>query len=179
MIHKILEWFASFRKLQAPDLVDYVSEQCLILIRHYESMRLDAYIDAVGVVTIGYGDTGPHVNMGDTITTEEAEKRLRRRLDGEFVPGVLMAIHSLPKQNELDAMASLAYNIGVGAFSGSTLVKKYNAGDKQGAANEFVRWDKAGGKALKGLQRRRHAERYVFLGWPAHQAIEQSLRDFP
>ncbi|KQD16250.1 lysozyme [Acinetobacter baumannii] len=66
-------------------------------------------------------------------------------------------------QNQFDALVSLAYNIGSGAFKGSTLLKLLNKGDYKGAADQFLVWNKAGGKVMKGLVRRREAERALFL----------------
>ena len=173
MIQALMDWLESlFRKSHPLDVepVDFVSSECLVLIKHYEGVSLTAYRDPVGILTIGYGDTGSHVRHGDSITMQEADDRLRRRLDGEFVPGVLAALTREPKQCELDAMVSLAYNTGTGAFAGSTLVKMYNAG-AAGVADQFLRWDKAKGKSLLGLRRRRAAERMVFLGQRAADAI--------
>lgn len=140
-----------------------VSPAGIRLIKHYEGLSLKAYRDIVGVWTIGYGDT-ENVTPGMVITEAEAQKRLSNRINRDFLPGVLAAITRKPEQFELDAMVSLAYNVGVGAFRGSTLVKLFNAGDMQGAADQFPRWDKAGGKSVKGLRRRRAAERAMFMG---------------
>lgn len=74
-------------------------------------------------------------------------------------------------QYQFDAMACLAYNIGAAAFANSTLVRLFNAGDIQLAADQFLRWDKAGGKSVKGLRRRRAAERALYLGETADKAI--------
>lgn len=176
MISALMAWLESlFRKshpMDEKEPVDHISQNCVELIKYYEGVRLTAYRDAVGIITIGYGDTGSHISMGDTITLDEAEARLQRRLDGEFVPGVLNAINREPRQCELDAMVSLAYNIGTGAFARSTLVKMYNDGDTAGAAEQFLRWDKAGGVSLLGLRRRRASERLLFLGHSIHDAIE-------
>lgn len=147
-----------------------ISETGLTVLKHYEGCRLRAYRDAVGVWTIGYGDT-ENVTEGMVINQQEAEDRLERRLDREFEPGVRAAITAAMRQEQFDAMVCLAYNIGVGAFANSTLVKLFNAGDIQLAADQFLRWDKAGGKSLKGLRRRRAAERALFLGANAAQAI--------
>ena len=176
MIKSIVHWLNSlFHKShpfdQDPEPVDFVSDDCIRLIKHYEGVSLTAYRDPVGIPTIGFGETGPHVKMGMTITSEQAEQMLQRRLDNEFVPGVLSVLNREPLQCELDAMVSLAYNIGVGAFRKSTLVNMYNDGDVQGAADQFIRWDKAGGKSMLGLRRRRAAERMVFLGQTAADAI--------
>src|SRR5690606_4040219 len=100
-----------------------------------------------------------------------ADQLLRQRLENEFVPGVLSAITRSVAQYELDAMVDLAYNIGVGAFQGSTLVRKFNAGDTDGAADEFLRWNRSGGRVLLGLRRRRKADRCLFLGTTAAEAI--------
>jgi lysozyme len=147
-----------------------ISDDGLTVLKHYEGCRLRAYRDSVGVWTIGYGDT-ENVTEGLVITQQEAEDRLERRLDRDFEPGVRAAITAPMRQEQFDAMVCLAYNIGVGAFSNSTLVKLFNAGDIQLAADQFLRWDKAGGKSLKGLRRRRAAERALFLGANAAYAI--------
>lgn len=175
MISALMVWLESlFRKshpMDEKEPVDHISQNCIELIKYYEGVRLTAYRDPVGIITIGYGDTGSHIRIGDTITLDEAEARLQRRLDGEFVPGVLNVINRELRQCELDAMVSLAYNIGTVAFARSTLVKMYNNGDTAGAAEQFLRWDKAGGKSLLGLRRRRAAERLLFLGQSAADAI--------
>jgi len=147
-----------------------ISETGLTVLKHYEGCKLTAYRDSVGVLTIGWGDT-QKVTEGMTITQEEADDRLERRLGRDFEPGVKAAIQAHMKQEQFDAMVCLAYNIGVGAFAKSTLAKRFNAGDVQGAADEFLRWDKAGGKSLKGLRKRRAAERALFLGANAAYAI--------
>lgn len=141
------------------------------LIRHYEGLRLTAYKDAVGIWTIGYGDTGPDVVSGLSITKQEAEQRLARRLAREFEPGVHQALTRAPTQWQFDAMVSLAYNVGVRNVQGSTLVKRFNEGKELEAANQFPVWQNAGGRSLKGLRRRRAAERAFFLG----EGIAKSL----
>ncbi|MVW80162.1 glycoside hydrolase family protein [Bordetella sp. 02P26C-1] len=144
----------------------------LAVLKHYEGCKLTAYRDSVGVWTIGYGHTGPEVRAGLVWTQQQAEDALRDRLAREFVPGVLKVIKRSMRQCELDAMVDLAYNIGVGAFHGSTLVRLVNAGDTVGAADEFLRWVNAGGKPLLGLRRRRTADRALFLGATAQEAIK-------
>lgn len=140
-----------------------VSAAGISLIKHFEGLRLEAYTDPAGVLTIGYGDT-TNVTRGMVITEDEAVERLTRRLATEFVPGVIAAIQRPMTQGQLDAMVSLVYNIGVGAFASSTLARKFNEGDVQGASSEFVRWKFAGGRELAGLRKRRAAERAVFDG---------------
>ncbi|WP_368641785.1 lysozyme [Castellaniella ginsengisoli] len=147
-----------------------ISPDGMALIKHYEGCRLMAYRDAVGIWTIGYGDT-QNVQPGLTITQAEADQRLLSRLAAEFVPEVLAAAGA-PSQCQLDAMVSLAYNIGTGAFARSTLVRLFRGGDTAGAAAQFTRWDKAGGVSLRGLRRRRVAERALFDGKPLAVALQ-------
>ncbi|WP_341669064.1 lysozyme [Alcaligenes sp. SDU_A2] len=150
-----------------------MSPDGLAILQYFESCRLDAYWDADGKVwTIGWGDTGPDVVEGLRITQAEADERLKRRLAREFVPGVLNVLTRPANQAQLDAMMDLAYNIGVSAFQGSTLLRLFNAGDQAGAAEQFPRWNKSGGKVLLGLRRRRAADRARFLGATGAEAIK-------
>lgn len=131
-----------------------------------EGCELTAYQDSVGIWTIGVGHTSaagaPAVRKGMKITKAEADEILSRDL-ALFEKAVNAAVKVPLNQNEFDALVSLAFNIGAGAFKKSTLVKKLNAGDKAGAADQFLRWNKAGGRVLKGLVKRREAERKQFL----------------
>lgn len=133
----------------------------LALIKQFEGRELTAYKCPADVWTIGYGSTGPHVKPGMTITEVEAEELLRDDLDrfeasvAKFAPNA--------SQNEFDALVSLSFNIGTGAFEKSTLLRKFKEGDKAGAANAFLMWVNAGGRKLDGLVRRRKAERELFL----------------
>ncbi len=150
-----------------------MSADGLAILRYFESCRLEAYWDADGMVwTIGWGDTGPDVVKGLRITQAEADQRLQRRLAHEFVPGVLNALTRPATQAQLDAMVDLAYNIGVEAFQGSTLVRLFNAGDQADAAEQFPRWNKSGGKVLLGLRRRRAADHARFLGASGAESIK-------
>lgn len=143
-----------------------VSQYGTNLIKQFESLRLSAYDDGVGVWTIAYGTTkypnGLKVKRGDKCTQQEAEQYLQHDL-AEFVEAVNDALTTTVNQNQFDAMVSLAYNIGITAFKGSTLVKKVNTGDKLAAANQFLLWNKAGGRVLQGLVNRRSKERALFL----------------
>jgi len=134
------------------------------LIKSFESLQLKAYPDpATGGKpwTIGWGHT-KGVKPGDQITQVQAETFLAEDLS-VFEAAVSAAIKRPMTQNQFDAMVSLAFNIGGANFASSTLVKKFNAGDVQGAADQFPRWKNADGKEMKGLVRRRAAERELFL----------------
>ena len=172
-MRNLIDWLLSLirRPEAAPVLSTQISQDCLELIKHFEGCRLTAYRDPVGVLTIGFGDT-ENVREGMTISADEAEQRLLRRVARDFEPAVLSAIKTSMRQCELDAMVSLAYNIGAAAFRGSTLVRLFNAGDTHGASMQFSRWDKAGGQSLKGLRRRRAAERALFDGKPLDVALK-------
>lgn len=131
-----------------------------------EGNKLQAYQDSVGIWTIGVGHTAaagePSPRRGMTITASQSDEILSRDL-AKFEKAVNEAVKVALAQNEFDALVSLAFNIGGGAFAKSTLVRKLNANDKAGAANAFLSWNKAGGKTLKGLTIRRQAERQQFL----------------
>lgn len=129
--------------------------------------------------TIGWGDTGPDVVPGLQITKEEADRRFADRMANEFEPGVRAALHVEVTQKQFDAMVSLAYNTGVQAFSDSTLCRLVNEGDITGATGQFKRWNKSGGVIMKGLNRRRYAEAWVFAGGSAGEGIDRALKVFP
>lgn len=146
----------------------------IVLLHHFEGCSLAAYPDpATGGApwTIGYGDTGPGVVKGLVITQAQADQRFADRLSREFEPGVLKVLAQEPDQLQFDAMVCLAYNIGLRNFAGSSVVKRFNTGSRLAAADAFLLWDKAAGKTMLGLKRRRTAERAMFLGSSAPQAI--------
>lgn len=153
----------------------------LALLHHYEGCKLTAYPDpATGGApyTIGFGDTGPDVVPGLTITQDEANRRLANRLAREFEPGVSnLAITATQKQ--FDALVSLAYNIGLKNLRTSTVMNRTNEGEKDQAANAFMLWNRAAGNVMKGLNRRRYAERMVYLGADAQSAISAAERQYP
>lgn len=126
-----------------------------------EGCRLTAYQDSVGVWTIGIGHTGratlPRVFPGMSITQAEAEAMLATDLQ-PFEAAVNKAVARPVTQNQFDAMVSLAFNIGSGGFTGSTVVHKLNAGDPAGAADAFLMWMRP-----PELKQRRIAERRQFL----------------
>jgi GH24 family phage-related lysozyme (muramidase) len=118
--------------------------------------------------TIGWGSTtdenGKPIKPGDIWTRQRADARFARHL-AQFEAGVLHGLRgSAVTQAQFDAMVSLAYNIGVAAFQGSTLLRRHRAGDYAAAEAEFHRWNRAGGRVMKGLVRRRAAEARMYGG---------------
>lgn len=142
------------------------SEKGIALIKEFEGCKLTAYQDSVGVWTIGYGWTQPvdgkPIRAGMTIKQETAERLLKTGLVS-YESDVSRLVKVGLTQGQFDALVSFTYNLGARSLSTSTLLRKLNAGDYAGAANEFQRWNKAGGKVLTGLTRRREAERALFL----------------
>lgn len=138
-----------------------LSQAGLRLIQNFEGLRVQAYQDAGGVWTIGYGHTGPDVLPGLTITAEEASDLLRRDV-ARFEQGVTSLVRVPVTQPQFDALVSFAFNVGIGAFGKSTLLRRLNEGKVEEAAKEFGRWTHEGGKQLAGLVRRRAAETALF-----------------
>ncbi|RAU46712.1 lysozyme [Pseudocitrobacter sp. RIT415] len=145
------------------------SDKGIALIKQYEGCKLTAYPDpGTGGApwTIGYGWTQPvngkPVRPGMTIDQATADRLLKTGLVS-YENDVLRLVKVKLSQGQFDALVSFTYNLGSRSLSTSTLLSKLNAGDYTGAANEFTRWNKAGGKVLNGLTRRREAERALFL----------------
>ena len=137
------------------------SERGLALIRQFEGLRLAAYKCSANVPSIGWGTT-KGVKMGDTITREEADRLLCE--DAQRFADHIDAVVKVPlNQNQIDALVAFVYNIGPAAFGKSTMLKLINQGLLEDAANQFVRWNRAGDQVLAGLTRRRMAERDLFL----------------
>lgn len=141
-----------------------VGPRAQALIKSYEQCRLSAYLPTPNdVPTIGWGSTGADIHLGMTWTQAQCDGRFATDL-ARFASGVEAALGgaaTLPR--EFGAMVSLAYNIGTGAFRSSSLCRKHCAGDKTGAAAQFVRWNKQAGRVLAGLTRRRAAEAALYL----------------
>ncbi|WP_044856879.1 lysozyme [Enterobacter ludwigii] len=142
------------------------SDKGIALIKQFEGCKLTAYQDSVGVWTIGYGWTQPvdgkPIRAGMTIKQETAERLLKTGMVS-YESDVARLVKVGLTQGQFDALVSFTYNLGARSLSTSTLLRKLNAGDYAGAADEFLRWNKAGGKVLNGLTRRREAERALFL----------------
>ena len=130
------------------------------ILKFFEGCKLTAYQDSVGVWTIGYGHT-KGVYEGMTITQEEAEQMLLTEL--EEYEGYVEKYVTVPlTQNQFDALVVWVYNLGPTNFRNSTLLKELNSGNYTAAGKEITRWNKAGGKVLAGLVKRREAEAKLF-----------------
>lgn len=140
-----------------------LSAAALVGIAVHEGYREDAYVPVAGdVATIGFGTTS-NVKIGDKITVERALVRLLA--DATRFERAVKRCAPVPMyQHEFSAYVSLAYNIGEGAFCRSTLAKKLNAGDYEGACKEILRWDKFQGRPLAGLTKRRQGEYQQCIG---------------
>jgi lysozyme len=140
-----------------------LSASALVGIAVHEGYRGEAYRPVPGdVPTIGFGTTAG-VKPGDRI--EPVQALVRKLQDVQRFEGALRQCVRVPlHQHEYDAFLSLAYNIGPGAFCGSTLVRRLNAGDYAGACAEILRWDRFRGEPLRGLTLRRQAENRQCLG---------------
>lgn len=132
------------------------------LIKKWEALKLHAYLPTPNDVwTIGWGHTHT-TKPGQKITVEQAQALFER--DTAWVEHALAKHVKVPlNQNQYDALASWIFNVGEGAFRKSTLLRKLNTGDYEGAANELPRWNKQKGKVLRGLSRRRAEEKAYFL----------------
>ena len=139
-----------------------INARGLRLLKAFEGLRLEAYIDAVGVLTIGYGTT-TGVSPGMRITEAQAESFLRRDL-ARFENAVSSLVKVALNEDQFSALVTFTYNIGESAFAGSTLLGLLNQGAYQSAADQFMRWNRGDRGELPGLTRRRQAERALFLG---------------
>lgn len=144
-----------------------INQAGLNLVEQFEGCKLAPYLDSVSIPTIGIGTThypdGTAVTMNDKpITKAQAYEFLMKHLqaDCDAVSGMVKVVVN---DNQFAALVSFAYNVGTGALASSTLLKKLNSGDVEGAANQFLKWDHAGGVVVAGLTRRRQAERALFL----------------
>ena len=147
-----------------------INQATVDLVKEFEGFRANAYKCPAGIWTIGYGTTaaagvGITPKDGMTISKNDAEAYLHAALSkfaDQIAPSISVAIND----NEFGAFVSLAYNIGPGAFKKSSALRLFNAGEKEAAAKAILLWNKAGGKVMKGLTRRREAERKLFLTPP-------------
>ena len=136
------------------------SQDGLKLIKKFEGCELKSYQDSVGVWTIGYGHT-KGVEEGQEITQDEAEEMLASEL-GEYEGYINDMVECDLEQHQFDALVAWVYNLGPTNLRSSTMLKRLNANDLDDVPNQIKRWDKAGGKVLQGLVRRREAEALMF-----------------
>lgn len=152
-----------------------ISQNGIELIKSFEGCVLTGYPDVGGVPTVGYGSTGPDVYIGMKITQAEAERRLAKELE-RFENGVSNLVKVAINQNEFDALVSFSFNVGLGAFQRSTLLRLLNDGTARDiVSSEFLRWNKVDGKPVEGLTRRRKAEQALFLTKVKHPQLSSSI----
>ena len=146
-----------------------ISEEAIALIKHFEGFRSKPYLCSAGVPTIGYGSTfykdGTRVTLNDkAIDINMGDDLFVHSLSTIFIPSVLRLCPVLANQkNKLGAIVSFTYNLGAGNLRVSTLRRRINEEKWEEAADQLLRWNIAGGKVSRGLQRRREAERALFL----------------
>lgn len=139
-----------------------ISEEGKNLIKKFEGCELEAYRCAAGVWTIGYGHI-KDVSRGMTITQSEADEMFNHEIK-EYETYVNTAVTVPLSQNQFDAIVSWVFNLGNGNLQASTMLKVINSGDHAGVPAQIKRWNKAGGKVLDGLVRRREAEALLYQG---------------
>jgi len=139
-----------------------ISNEGISLIKRFEGCELEAYQDAVGVWTIGYGHT-KNVRQGMSITKEQADNMLINELE-EYCDHVEKAVTVDLTQNQFDALVSWTYNLGPTNLNASTMLKVLNNKNYDEVPAQIKRWNKAGGQVLQGLVRRREAEALLFEG---------------
>lgn len=139
------------------------SSKGIKLIKSCEGLRLEPYLCSAGVATIGYGSTGPAISMSmEPITQEKAESLLKVDIRTKSEKYLNRHVKVRLNQHQYDALSSFCFNVGGGNFRSSTLLHKLNKEDYNGAANEFWKWRRAGGKILPGLVKRRELEEKLF-----------------
>ena len=138
------------------------SATCFALIRKSEGLRLKAYRDPVGVLTIGYGHTGPDVRESKKITVDEAESLLSTDAT-HAADSVLTLTNGIVSQGQLDALTDFVFNLGSNALKTSSLLRFHRAGNYTRASIEFGKWVYAGGRICEGLVKRRACEAHLYL----------------
>lgn len=139
------------------------SDRGLNFITHFEGVRTVRYLDVAGKPTIGVGHL---IKEGEAFNEPISMVMVKQLLKIDITEAELAVLKNVTvrlNQHHFDALVSFIFNVGAGAFKKSTLLKKLNAGDYDGAGEEFKRWDKAGGKKVAGLTRRRQYEASLFL----------------
>jgi len=144
-----------------------ISQEGLSLIKKFEGCEYNAYKCAAGVWTIGYGHTAD-VKEGDLVTQQEADKILEEDMK-EYEGYIKSAVTVDLNQNQFDSLVSWVFNLGPSNLSSSTLLTKINNKDWDNVPEQIKRWNKAGGKVLEGLIRRREAEALLFENKEWHE----------
>lgn len=167
-----MDWFKDLNKKMADIIMgtkpSKTGKNGLQLIKEFEGFVSKPYLDPIGIPTIGYGAThyvdGRKVKMTDKpISEPEASELLKEMLKG-YEGIVIATVKSKINQNQFDALVSFVYNLGGANFRKSTLLKKVNANPMDlTISHEFLKWNKAGGKVMKGLTRRRKAESELYF----------------
>ena len=139
-----------------------ISEEGIALIKKFEGCKLEAYLDAVDVPTIAYGRT-KDVKIGDICTQQQAEDWLEEELV-EYEGYVNEAVKVELTQPQFDSLVSWTYNLGPSNLNRSSMLRVLNASDYDNVPEQIMRWNKAGGRVLAGLVRRREAEAEMFKG---------------
>ena len=144
-----------------------ISKRGIELIKDFESFSSKAYLDKVGIPTIGYGTTyypnGKKVTMNDSsVTKKQATEMLQYQIDTHYAAAVNRYSQVKMTQNQFDALTSFCYNVGINALQKSTMLKYHNQKKFKKASNEFLRWTHAGHRELKGLIIRRASERCLY-----------------
>ena len=159
-MNNVLQWVAIILLAITIGILMKLGERGTEILKYFEGCKLTAYQDSVGVWTIGYGHT-KGVYDGMTITQDQAEQMLLSEL--EEYEGYIENMVTVPlTQNQFDALVVWIYNLGPTNFKNSTLLKELNAGNYNAAGQEITRWNKAGGKVLAGLVKRREAAAELF-----------------
>lgn len=141
-----------------------VLDKAAEFIADFEGLRLEAYQDVANIWTIGVGATGPGIGPKTVWTKEQALNRFKDDLKDRYAQLVRILGDSPATEDQAVAMLSLLYNIGAGNFRTSSVLKEHKAKQYDRAGNAFLLWNKAGGKIIGGLIRRRKAERALYLG---------------
>ena len=140
-----------------------ISDEGIDIIKHFEGCELEAYKCAAGVWTIGYGYI-KGVQEGDKWSADKADFMLFKELEEEYEKYVNDYVNVPLNQCQYDALCSFVYNLGGNALKNSTLLIVLNSGNYEGVPEQIMRWNKAGGKVLAGLVRRRECEAELFKG---------------
>lgn len=154
-----------YKKLLGVGLGSALTISGAFLVAPNEGKINSTYIDPVGILTVCYGNTGEEAVKGKVYSDDQCLDQLAEDLK-EHDKQMMSYVHVPLTDFQHAAILSFTYNVGVGSFKSSTLLKKLNAKDYTGACNELPKWNKASGEILKGLVTRREAERQICLGNP-------------